>query len=66
MFLIIYRNGLSNSTLQLSENCFFNNNSTDNILTFETNNSNIMLYAPSNNVFIILNTNGTVSITTST
>lgn len=66
MFLIIYRNGLSNSTLQLSENCFFNNNSTDNVLNFETNNSNIMLYAPSNNVFIVLNTNGTVTITTST
>jgi hypothetical protein len=61
MFLIVYRNGLSNSTLRLGENCFFNNNSTDNILTFETNNSNVMLYAPNNNIFIILNTNGTVT-----
>jgi hypothetical protein len=61
MFIILYRNGLSNSSIQLSENCFFNNNSIENKLTFETNNSSAILYAPNDSLFIILNTNGTVS-----
>lgn len=62
MFLIIYRNGLSNSSIQLSENCFFNNNSQNNVASFETNNSSVILFAPSDTLFVILNTNGTVSL----
>lgn len=61
MFLIIYRNGLSNSSVKLSENCFFNFNNTINTLTFETNFSSVILYSPIGTTFIILNQHGTIT-----
>ena len=61
MFLIIYRNGLSNSSIRLSANCFFNFNNNINTLTFESNFASVILYSPNVTTFIIINQQGTVT-----
>ena len=61
MFLIIYRNGLSNSSIRLSNNCFFNFNNNINTLTFESNFASVILYSPNITTFIIVNQQGTVT-----
>ena len=61
MFLIVYRNGLNNSSIKLNSNCFLNN-TTNNTISFETDSSCVMLYASSTSKFIILSSTGTISL----
>jgi len=64
MVLIIYRNGANDSTVTLGLNCFFNFQTNENKLTFLTNHSSVILYAPNTTTFMILSNTNSVLVGT--
>jgi hypothetical protein len=62
MFLIIYRNDVSQTTISLTPGCGFNFG-TNNKIEFNDNASNVILYGTSTTNFIILNQTGDISLT---
>ena len=64
MFLIIYRNDTSVTSISLTVGCGFNFG-TNNKIEFNVNASNVILYGTSTTNFITLNQTGNINLTTS-